>query len=88
MPTVLIFYEWEIPDSHRYIFIVKTQSLFVDLNHKLISDKFSGVKTDFRFDKKSEQLALVYMYRNKVDYLVIQYKAYYLKFSGKPYKKP
>ena len=58
MPTVPIFYEWEIPDSHRNIFIVKTLSLFVDLSDKLISNIFSGVKINFRFRKKSEQLAV------------------------------
>ena len=59
MPIVLIFYEWEIPDSHRNILIVKTQSLFVDLNGKLISNNFSGVKMDFRCRKKTEHLALM-----------------------------
>ena len=58
MPIVLIFYEWEIPDSHRNIFIFKTQFLFVDSRVKLISNIFSCVKMDFRFHKKSEQLAL------------------------------
>ena len=59
MPTVPIFYEWEITDTHRNIFIDKTYSLFVDLSDKLISNNFSGVKMDFRFRKKSEQLALM-----------------------------
>ena len=54
-----IFSEWEIPDSHQNIFIVKTELLFVDLTDKLISNIFSGVKMDFRFLKKSEQLALI-----------------------------
>ena len=31
MLIVPIFYEWEIPDLHQNIFIVKTQSLFVNL---------------------------------------------------------
>ena len=38
---------------------VKTYPLFVDLDVKLILNNFSGVKMDFRFDKKSEQLALM-----------------------------
>ena len=59
MPTVPIFKEREIPDSHRNIFIVKTQSLFVDLRGKLISNIFSGIKMDFRFREKSQQLALM-----------------------------
>ena len=41
------------------MFIVKTQSLFVDLASKLISNNFSGVKIDFQFHKKSEQLVLI-----------------------------
>ena len=49
----------EIPDSHRNIFIFKTQALFDDLSGKLISNIFSGVKIDFRFHKKSEQLAFM-----------------------------
>ena len=53
-PTVPIFYEWEIPDSRQKIYIFKIQSLYVDLNGKLISNNFSGVKMDFRFHKKSE----------------------------------
>ena len=59
VPTVPIFYECEIPDSHRNIFIVKTELLFVDLIDNLISNNFSCVKMDFRFRKKSEQLALM-----------------------------
>ena len=59
MPTVPIFYEWEIPDLHRSIFIVKTQSLFIYLSYKLISKNFSGIKMDFRFREKSQQLALM-----------------------------
>ena len=47
MPTLPFFYEWEITDSHRNIFIVKTQSLFADLSDKLISNKFSGVNREF-----------------------------------------
>ena len=43
--------------------MVKTQSLFVDLTEKLISTNFSGVKMDFRFYKKSEQLTLMAMYK-------------------------
>ena len=34
-------------------------SLFVDLSGKLISNNFTGAKMDFRFHKKSEQLALM-----------------------------
>ena len=59
MPTVPIFYEWEIPDSPRNIFIVKTELLFVNLIDNLIFNNFSGVEVDFRFHKKSEQLALM-----------------------------
>ena len=33
--------------------------MFVDLSDKFISNNFSGVKMDFRFPKKSEQLALM-----------------------------
>ena len=59
MPTVQIFYEGEILDSHWDIFIAKTYSLFIDLTHKLISNNFSGEKKIiFAFAKKSEQLAL------------------------------
>ena len=54
MPTVPIYYDWEIPDSHRNIFIV-----LVDLTGKLISNIFSGVKLDFRFHKKLEQMTLM-----------------------------
>ena len=50
--TVLTLYEWEIPNLQRYIFIVKTQSLFVRVSDKLISNNFSDVKKDFRFHKK------------------------------------
>ena len=57
MSTVPIFYEWEIPDSHRNTFIVKTQSLFPDLGHKLISNNFSGVNWEFLIRKKTEELA-------------------------------
>ena len=46
------FYEWEIPDSHRNIFAVKTQSFFVDLSVKQISNNFCCIKMDFRFLKK------------------------------------
>ena len=46
-----VFYECEIPNSHRNVFIVKTQFLFVDLTDKLISNNFSGAKEDFRFRK-------------------------------------
>ena len=53
------FLRYKIPDSHRNIFIVKTRSLFVDLSSKLISNIFSGVKIDFLFHKKLEQLALM-----------------------------
>ena len=51
MPTIPIFYEKEIPNSHRNIFIVKIQSLFVDLRGKLISNNFFSRKMDFRFTK-------------------------------------
>ena len=54
MPTFPIFYECEIPDVHRNIFIVNTHSLFVHLIDTVISNNFSGVKIDFRFRKKSE----------------------------------
>ena len=33
--------------------------MFVDLSHKFNSNNFFGVKMDFRFRKKSEQLALM-----------------------------
>ena len=59
MQTVPIFYEGEISNSHPNTFIVKTESLFAHLSGKLISNNFSGVKIDFRFHKKSEQLALM-----------------------------
>ena len=36
----------------EYLFTVKTPSLFLDLNGKLISNIFSGMKMDFRFLKK------------------------------------
>ena len=62
MPTVLIFYERDIPESHRNTFIVKTQLLFVNLRDNFISNNFSGMKMDFCFRKKSEQLALMVMY--------------------------
>ena len=39
--------------------MVKTQLIFVDLSHKLISNNFSDVKMDFRVRKKSEQLTLM-----------------------------
>ena len=39
--------------------MVKTHFLFADLCDKLTSNNFSGVKMDFRFRRKSEQLALV-----------------------------
>ena len=61
MPTVPIFYEYEIPDSYRNIFVVKTQLMLVDFSDKLISNNFSHVKTVFRFHKKSEQLALIHI---------------------------
>ena len=59
MPTVPIFYECEIPDLHWNIFIVKAEFLFVDLTGKLISNYFSGMKMNFRFCKKTEQLGLM-----------------------------
>ena len=59
MPSVPIFYEREISDSHRNILIAKAYSLFVFLSHKLISNNFSGVEMDFRFRKKSKQLPLM-----------------------------
>ena len=66
MRTVVIFYEREIPDSYQNIFIVKTQSYFVDFSDKLISNNFFGVKMDFHFHthththkKKMEQLVLM-----------------------------
>ena len=47
--------------NSQNIFIVKTQLVtLADLSHKLISNNFSGVKMDFRFRKKSEQLALMH----------------------------
>ena len=55
LPTVPIFLEWQISDSHRNIFIVITQSAFLYLSDKLISNNFSGLKMDFHFRKKSEQ---------------------------------
>ena len=51
MPTVPIFYECEIPDSHQNICIVKTKSSFDDLTVKLILNNFSDVKIDFRVHK-------------------------------------
>ena len=59
VPTVPIIYEWEIPDLHRNILIIKTKSLFVDFSDKLTSNNFSGVKKDFRFCEKSEKLSLM-----------------------------
>ena len=49
----------EIPDLHWNIFIVKSQSLFVNLSDKLISNNFSGEKIYFRVHKKSEQLVVM-----------------------------
>ena len=40
--------------------MVKTKSLIVELFGKIISNNYSIVKMDFRFHKKSEQLALMY----------------------------
>ena len=67
MPTVPIFYQWEIPDLQRNFFIVKAQSWFDDLIGKLTSNIFSGEKLDFCFHIKSEQLALM-MIPGKVGY--------------------
>ena len=53
------FLRREIPDSHRNIFIVKTQSLFVGLSAILISNNFSGEKKDFCFHKKSNLCYIV-----------------------------
>ena len=60
MLTVPFFYECEILNLHRDIFIVKTQFLIVDLTHKLISNNFFGVKMDFRFRKKKNGTVATY----------------------------
>ena len=48
--------------------MIKTYFMFVELSNKLISDKFFGVKIDFRFRKKSEQLALMYHAKENFSY--------------------
>ena len=53
MSTVPIFYEREIPESHRNIFVVKSKFLFVDLRNNFTSNNFNGMKMDFRLREKS-----------------------------------
>ena len=85
MPTVPFFYECEIPNSHRNIFIVKTQFLFVNLTDKLISKNFSGVKMDFHFRKINgtvgtyaidcffSMLQMAFVFEHKDDFLPFCY---------------
>ena len=65
VPTLPIFYEWEIPDSHLIIFIVKTQLLFVYLTYKLISNIFFRCENGFSHSQKTGTVGTYEYKKNK-----------------------
>ena len=58
----------KFPNWHKNIFVVKTQSLFVDLTGKLISNNFFGVKMNFHFPQNRNSQHLCCKYNKDLNY--------------------